>query len=381
MKLGPLFANILVVDADVAFVRKVRLVLQSAGYAVRSAASGEAALETIAARPPDLILLKAHLPTISGYETARQVKANEAWPFIPILMLDQAGPENISAALNAGADEFLGLPLENAELLMRTRAALRLKVITDELAGLNEVLEKKVVERTLQLEQAHSKLRHAEKLSSLGRLAASLAHEINNPLSGLLNYVYLLKSDLPQTAEVQEDLHIMETQIHAIAKLVQQLRDFSKPPCKERRPIVLNQVIQQVLSLTGKELQKRHIRVQRSLAEDLPVVMASPEQMGEIFMNLIINAQDAMSGGGSLTLSTCADDCFVKARVVDTGAGIPADLLERIFEPFFTTKGERGTGLGLSICYSIAQDHGGQLSVESRVGEGTAFTLQIPVYS
>lgn len=379
MKGGSLFADILVVSGAPGFIRAVRRVLQAAGYVVRGVGSGEAALEEIRSRPPDLVLLDAQLPGMDGYEAVRRLKAETARSFVPVIMAVARAPQpDIAASLNAGADEVIGQPLDNAELLTRVRAMLRLKATTDELAELNATLEQKVIERTRQLEQAHAQLRHAEKLSSLGRLAASVAHEINNPLTGMLNYTYLIKAELPPDSAVQEDMAMIERQISVIAKLVQQLRDFSKPPRRERRLVALGEVLEDVLALTGKELLKRHIQVVRELDPDLPPVLASAEQMSEIFMNLILNAQDAMPEGGRLILRTSTRDGWVQAEVTDTGCGMAPEVIEHMFEPFFTTKGERGTGLGLAICHSIIHDHGGEIGVSSQVGQGTTFTVRLP---
>lgn len=376
-KLGSLFAEILIIDADAAFARSLRLVLQAAGYVVRYATSGEAALDLISAAPPDLILLATQLPGLSGYDVARRIKT-EAEIFIPIIMMGKAAEET-ALSLNAGADEFVRKPLENAEVLMRIRAMLRLKQTTDELAGLNATLEQKVIARTRQLEEAHAQLRHAEKLASLGRLAASLAHEINNPLTGILNYAYLIKAELPPDSAVQEDMAMIERQINAIAQIVQRLRDFSKPPRKERHMVNLNAVVEEVLALTRKDLEKNRIRIVRDLDPALPPVLASPEQIGEVLLNLVINARDAMEQGGTLTVRTRPADNQVHLEVADTGDGIPPEVMERIFEPFFTTKGERGTGLGLSICYSIIQDHHGTISIDSQPGQGATFTIKLPL--
>jgi signal transduction histidine kinase len=378
MKLGPLFSDILIADSDPAFVRKTRVVLQSAGYSVRSPQDGAAALAAIKVRPPDLCLVSQELPDSAGCDLVRRIKGESGLPFIPVIvLLKQSTPEYIGRALNAGADEFLSQPFENAELLARVRAMLRLKSTTDQLAELNATLEQKVAERTRQLQQARAQVFHAEKLASLGRLAASIAHEINNPLAGIRNYLYLIKTDLPSDAPVQADLALVERQIEVIAKLVQHLRDFSKPPRKERCLVDLNAVLNDVLTLSSKELQRMHIQVVRNLDPALPAVFVSGEQMSEVFMNLVLNARDAMPDGGMLNVTSTYDAERVQIKISDTGQGIAPEVLERMFEPFFTTKGEHGTGLGLSICYTIVQDHGGQLNVASQPGQGTIFTMEL----
>lgn len=377
MELAGLFSDILIADGAADFVRSIRPVLQSAGYTVRSASDGEALLDAVQMACPDVLLLSATLPNMGGCEVARLLKGDEAQSFIPIIMMASEEQIDITAALNAGADEFISKPVDNAELLIRIRAMLRLKHITKNLAELNATLEQKVEERTRELEKAHAKLRHNEKLSALGRLSASVAHEINNPLGAILTHLYLLKEDLSKDSSLRDPLNVIERQVDTIADLVDQLRTFSKPPRKNHRPVDLNNVVESVLTLTSKNLQKKHIEVRVDLGKD-PLVLASADQMEEVFMNLLLNAQDAMPEGGTLKIRTATDNGRVLAYVTDTGKGIEPQIQDRIFEPFFTTKGEKGTGLGLAISHSIIEEHNGEISVDSEVGQGTTFTLQLP---
>jgi two-component system NtrC family sensor kinase len=316
---------------------------------------------------------------MTGYEVARQLKSDQSSSFIPVIMTAPAEGADVAAALNAGADEFIGKPVDNAELLIRIRAMLRMKDITDDLTELNATLDQKVEERTRQLEEAHAKLRHNEKLSALGRLSASVAHEVNNPLGAIMAHIYLLKQDLPdKTSSLWESLDVIEHEVDVIADLVDQLRSFSKPPRKERRPVNLNEVVENVMTLAGKELQKQHIDVTLDLQGPLSLVEASEDQLEEVFMNLVLNARDAMPEGGELMICTQEDDSCVQAQVIDTGQGIDPEIEDRIFEPFFTTKGEKGTGLGLAISHSIVDEHNGEIEVESEVGRGTTFNLRLP---
>jgi two-component system, NtrC family, sensor kinase len=381
LKFGALFADILILDDDQTFIRSARRVLQAAGYTVRCIDPGKGALEAIESRPPDLILMEIEQPNeLNGRQLARRIKAHVDLPFIPIIVTThEPTQDQIAAALNAGADEFIAKPVHNAELLTRVRAMLRLKASTDQLADLNATLEQKVVERTALLEQAQARLRHAEKLSALGRLSASIAHEINNPLSAILLHIYVMEKAKLTDPTLQESLGIIEGQIETIARLVEELRNFSKPPRKERAPVNLNDTLENVLALTGKELQKHKITIVREFDAPLPPVSAAPDQMEEVFMNLIVNARDAMEEGGALTIQAGTDGDWVQIQVSDTGPGIPPEIADRIFEPFFTTKGEKGTGLGLSICHSIIQEHGGDIRVESQRDEGATFTIRLPI--
>ncbi|MGB9722723.1 MAG: sensor histidine kinase [Chloroflexia bacterium] len=373
-------AEIAIVGHAAEFIRRAATVLQAAGY-VAYTADEDRLLHTIATRSPDLILLA---PTQAGdiRQTVRRLKGASS-TLVPIIVVAPA--EDLAAAtaaLDAGADEFIPHTAGNAELLIRVRAMLRLKRAYDALAELNTTLEQKVQERTQELERAHASLRQAEKLSSLGRLSATVAHEINNPLTGILGLLDLIRGECPEDCttnpHLHQDLKKIDRQIEAIAHLVRQLRDFSKPPRRERRPVVLNQVVQDVLSLVGKELRKRRIEVVPELEPELPAVCASPEQMGEILLNLVLNAQDAMPEGGQLHIRTQVRDGQVYLQVADTGIGMPPEVLEHVFEPFFTTKGEQGTGLGLAICYSIVREHGGEIRAESQVGRGSTFIVLLP---
>lgn len=381
MEVGCLFADIFIVDSDPDLVRSMRVLLQSSGYTVRSAGSGEEARAIVENNPPDLILLSSSLSDASGHDIARQLKTNADLPFIPIIVMDHPDGADATAALNAGADEFISKPIDNTELLTRVRAMLRLKLTTDELADLNATLEQKVEQRTRDLEEAHAKLRHNEKLSALGRLAASIAHEINNPLGSILTHLYLVREMNSLDSVVRQDLSVIERQVDRITSLVDQLRNFSKPPREKRRPIVLTEVIEDVLTLTGKDLEKKKIHIVSELDDDLPPVLASPDQMEEVFMNLILNSRDAMPDGGTLKFCSkvLSDEGCVEVQVSDTGLGIPSDVKGRIFEPFFTTKGDEGTGLGLAISHRIIEDHGGDIQMESQIGQGTKFTLQLPM--
>lgn len=375
-----LFADILIASAEADFARQLRVVLQNAGYTVRLTYSCEALLRALELKLPDLLLLDAALPDVEGATLVRHIKAQNGQIFLPIILLSEnAGEANFAAAINAGADEVLNKPISNVELLVRVRSMLRLKASTDELRALNATLEAKVLARTQALEVAHAALRHTEKLSALGRLAASVAHEINNPLAGILTYIYLMKHEIPAELRLSSDLDLIERQVNAIAGLVRQLQYFSKPPQHARKLVDVAQIWTDVLALVRKDLEQRKIGVVLDVSPNLPPVLASADQLGEVFMNLTLNARDAMPEGGQLTIRIAPEGTRLAIRVSDTGVGIPPEVQERLFEPFFTTKGEQGTGLGLAICYRIIEEHAGEIHVESALGVGTTFIIHLPL--
>lgn len=232
-----------------------------------------------------------------------------------------------------------------------------------------------------QLEDTYRQLLHSEKLASLGKLAAGVAHELNNPLGGILMYANIL---LEQTKEgpMAQDLKVIVEQAMRCKEIVRGLLDFARRRAEDRTKVSLNDVIEKCIALMSKQAMFLNVNLEKELSPDLPSVSADPDQLSQVFTNLIVNAVDAMEGKGTLRIRTWAEGSppHVHAEVTDTGSGIPEDHLQRIFDPFFTTKEVgKGTGLGLSIAYGIVRRQGGDIQVRSRVGEGTTFQLRFPL--
>jgi len=234
------------------------------------------------------------------------------------------------------------------------------------------------------LQEAQAQLVRSEKMSALGRLVASIAHEINNPLQSIQTFVTLALEDLkdPRRQEsIERYLGIVESEIERIATIVQRMRDFYRPARAGRHPTDLHAVLESVLALAGKRLQHGNVTVEREWAGELPAVQANPDHLKQVFLNLTLNAIDAMPAGGTLrvrtTLDQKQDPDAVRIEFSDTGEGMAPEALSRLFEPFFTTK-EHGSGLGLSISYGIIEAHNGQIVVASEEGEGTTFTILLP---
>ncbi len=219
----------------------------------------------------------------------------------------------------------------------------------------------------------------AEKLASIGKLAAGVAHEINNPLGGILNCLYNLGKGSISPERAKEYLASMEDGLRRVQKIVRQLLDFSQQYNPELAPTEVNAVIERVLTLTSYAFEGTQVRLRRELGSELPSLMADRHMLEQVLMNLILNAVQAIRGEGVVTVRSGHDGPWCTIEVEDTGCGIPPDVLPKIFDPFFTTKGQgEGTGLGLSVSLGIVERHGGEIAVKSQVGRGTTFTVRLP---
>lgn len=249
----------------------------------------------------------------------------------------------------------------------------------DEVSHLAQELAELVDERTQELKEIQGQLIQAEKLAALGELAAGIAHEINNPVHVLLSYLEYMVARAEPGDTILELLEPMGNALDNVANLAQQLRDFSRPASGQWEPLDVNEAIGQVLRLASKELLKCQISIQESLPAYLPQVRGDVRQLEQVFLNLLLNARDAMPSGGELFIETRADTDTIYATFRDTGMGISEEDLPHIFEPYFTTKEDRGTGLGLAICQRVLMQHGGKITVQSNLGQGTSFTVHLPV--
>ena len=243
--------------------------------------------------------------------------------------------------------------------------------------------EREIIRR---LKETREQLVHAEKLASLGQLSASIAHEINNPLAGILTYTKLLakkiSGDTLEKGAALDHLAKMESEVSRCSRIIRNLLDFSRQSEPTLRLVDVNQVIEQVLAMVGHQAQLEKVDVVRELSPSLPKVMADSDKLQQVFTNLTLNAIQAMSGGGKLTLRTSVENSQVRIDVQDTGCGISKENLSRLFTPFFTTKEKgSGVGLGLAVVRGIIERHKGEIKVQSEVGKGTTFSVYLGVHA
>ncbi len=252
-----------------------------------------------------------------------------------------------------------------------------------------DYLMRMVEERTQQLKASHERLLHQDKMASLGKLSSSVVHEINNPVAGILNLVMLsqriLKEDEIKASELElfrQYLGLMETETRRIGRIVSNLLTFARQSKVEFLRFDLNELIEQTLLLNSNLLKLNKIRVIEELEHNLPLINGSEDQVKQVIMNLISNAVESMNGvpRKCLTIKTFTKEKgkTVGIEVIDTGTGIPQEMMSKIFEPFYTTKRKgKGVGLGLSVVYGIIREHGGQIYVDSAQGKGTSFSITL----
>jgi two-component system NtrC family sensor kinase len=261
-----------------------------------------------------------------------------------------------------------------------------------ELEDWGRTLEEKVEEAMRELHIAQAETVRSEKLASVGLLTAGIAHELNNPLTGVLTFSHLVRKQMPEGSPEAEDLDLVIHETKRCATIIRRLLDFAREKTPEKNFSDLNQLIEDTAHLIEQPAHVDNIEIIMELDENLPAVWIDEDLIKQVIMNVLVNAQHAIEGEGSITIRTRVDDEYKKSEpggevvpmveisVIDTGCGIAEGNLQLIFDPFFTTKGVgKGTGLGLSVSHGTVAAHGGEIEVESTLGVGTVFRIYLPI--
>jgi two-component system NtrC family sensor kinase len=300
---------------------------------------------------------------------------------IAVPLITQGTTEGVIEAVNKTSGAFSARDVETLEVMASSAAV----------AIANARLYQAEREQFRRLQQSQTQLIQVEKMAALGRLVSSIAHEINNPLQAVQGCLTLaieeVDSDL-RRAVLTRYMGMAVAEIERIAAIVRRVRDFYRPASSEMLPTDLHEVLDSLLELMGKQLKNSGIQVERAWAAGLPQVNANPSYLKQVFLNLVLNAVDAMAErGGTLRVCTALGELTtrqhphgrpaVRIQVADTGKGISPEVMQHLFEPFVTDKKE-GTGLGLSISYGLIEAHGGQISAKSEPGHGATFTIWLP---
>ncbi|HEY9862665.1 MAG TPA: response regulator [Candidatus Obscuribacterales bacterium] len=411
---------ILIVDDNPTNLAVLSQTLKSAGFAVRVAEDGESALELVKRKQPALILLDIQMPGIDGFETCEKLKADPKTKEIPIIFLTAlTNTENKVKGLSLGAVDYIAKPFEKEEVLARVRVHLELKHLT-------ETLEQRVAERTAILEKTQVQLVQQEKLSSLGQLVTGIAHEMNNPISCIVNNIppaqeYVMDinhifnlcqtyyDQLPkplQDAIISTDLDFILTDLNdlfnsmklstdRIKDISSSLRNFARSDASTKVFFDIHDGIDSTLLILSHRFkplgEKMAIQLLKEYG-DLPPIYCYPGQLNQVFMNLLANAIDALEEASNQGLfnpriplikiqTTQPEPQSVLIKISDNGIGMTPEISQRIFEPLFTTKPlGQGTGLGLLIVNQIIEKHQGKLNLHSTPGEGTKLEILLPLH-
>ncbi len=260
-----------------------------------------------------------------------------------------------------------------------------LKIARERLENWAKELEEEVKKKTEEIRRGQEQMIHTEKLASLGRMAAGVAHELNSPLTGIVTFAHLMLQRIPPENKMdREDLEVIIEQAERCSKIIKGLLGFSRALPAEKSDIRINDTIRHVIDMVKNQAKFHNIKIITDLSPDLPPIKGDASQLQQVYMNLLINTADAMNDRGEIRIATRLvkedGNDFIEIEFTDNGPGIPEEYMSRLFEPFFTTKPVgKGTGLGLSVSHGIVRKHGGHIIVKSKVGQGTTFLIRLPV--
>jgi signal transduction histidine kinase len=444
--------KVLIAEDSITQAMQLQNILEKNGYDATVVSNGSEALRSISKSKPMIVISDILMPEMDGYELCRQIKSNESYGDISVILLTSLSqPQAVIWALQCGADKFLTKPYNENHLISTiqhlnenlkgqdppqkgitisyrdetyfitsTRSQiinlllstyetavtknLELSEAQDELKRLNqgleeivdqrtatlcvEVNERKATEAALQatneeIKTISQQLWQAEKLATMGELASSIAHELNNPLATIsLRVESLIAQSTGDNPRLRE-LEIIGKEIERMSNLVSNLLQFSRRSQPQISTVNVSDEIEKTLELIHYHLRKHNITVAREFKPEGPLIHADRQQMRQLFLNLFTNASDAMPEGGTLMIRVTKhpEEKQICIEIADTGVGIPPEILPKVLEPFYTTKPEgKGTGLGLAICRRIAQAHNGTLNITSEggPGNGTRVCITLP---
>ncbi|SEA34726.1 His Kinase A (phospho-acceptor) domain-containing protein [Desulfuromusa kysingii] len=403
--------KILIVDDEEMIREMQKRYLEDYGYQCFLAGSYDEALILIGQQSIDLALLDINMPGQSGIELLKETK--KRFPDIVIIMLTAVDDFNLAEqCLDLGADDYIIKPFSLSRVLVSVKNALEKQRLFLAQHSYQEDLESQLAKKVEKLKASQAMLIQQEKLAAIGQLAAGVAHEINNPvgyisgnlssankyLSKLIGYFQQLDEihkQLPENLKLQikankkkfkvdlvmEDLADLFAEslegTDRIKTIVHGLKSFSRTDSEEPESVDINECIQDALTIVQNEI-KYNIKLEQNLGK-LPSIIGYHQQLAQVFMNLLVNASHAIEQEGVIKIKSYLSDEIIIVTVTDNGCGIPEENLKKIFDPFYTTKEPgKGTGLGMSITSEIIQKHGGELAVQSTVGQGTEFTISLP---
>ena len=359
--------------------------LKRGGYEALTASDFESAMAALDGSEIDAAVIDIVLPGRSGVELLRELSGRDT--YVPVVMITgEPNPALIPEIVREGAYDFIAKPLVKEALVKAVSRAVEKKRLVDEKRRLEREikrhaaeLEARVAERTAELVKAHERLAHQEKIAALGRAAAQVAHEVKNPLAGMLLYAMHLRSKA-EGKLAEGELALVDKIVGTINHLtdtVEQVLDFARPIRIAPRPADVNRVVADVLQLVEPQMSSHRIERRVELGERGCCAVLDEASVRSALMNLVLNAIQAMPDGGTLSVKTSASDAALLVEVADTGCGMTEEQLANVFEPFYTTRSQ-GLGLGMPYARKVIEQHGGAVSVRSRPGAGTTIRVELP---
>ena len=386
--------NILIIEDEKRLLTNLQLLLADEGYHITTAENGKTGMHYLMQMPFDLVITDIVMEEMNGFEIMESIAAH-GFDTLVIVITGYTSTDSAIEALRKGAYDYISKPFDIDMMKISIRRALEKARLQRELKAHMQALEQRVADRTKalaesnhrlhqsieELKAAQERLIQSEKLSALGELISGIAHELNNPLTGVLGYAELVNRRQDCSPDVRSMLEKIRRDALRCGQIVKKLLSFARKQTLEKRYVDINAICLQTLELLAYQLRVNNVTTIKQLDTTLPKTMADEVQLQQVLLNMFTNACQAMEesyGENQLLVMTTHDSQKIYITISDTGSGIASENLSRIFDPFYTTK-EKGTGLGLSLSYGIIKEHGGETTVSSAFGQGTTFTIELPI--
>jgi len=401
--------SVLIVDDDKELVQRLKKFLEKEGYLVFTTYDGNKGLEIITSNKIDVILADIKMPGMDGIQLLE--KAKRFYQDIEAIMITGHGDEEYAVkSLRKGAINYLRKPIDLEELLIAIEKAIEkiilyrnqlyrsreLKINSEIISKMNEELGRRVEERTRELSQTQAQLFQTSKLATLGEMSAGLAHELNQPLTGIslavTNIRKLTERGLLTEEEIKDTIGDIDTNVRRMSNIITHIRTFARQDTLKFHQIQVNKSVENALKLLSEQLRLHGIEVIKELSPDLPQIIGESYQIEQVMINLITNARDALDEkekweperlkdwSKKLKIRTSLKGDWVCIDILDNGVGMSGETRQKMFDPFYTTKEVgKATGLGMSISYGIIQNHKGKIDAKSEEGKGTRVSVKLPL--
>jgi signal transduction histidine kinase len=382
-------AKLLLIDDEKPILEMLEMSLASEGYEVMTAESGDEGMKIFLEQKPNLVITDVRMPGMDGIEVLKRIKGIDSETEV-IVVTGHGDIDSAIAALQLGASDFIAKPVRDEVLILALARAEEKIAISQQLKDYTDNLEEQVEEYTVELRQAQEELITNERLAAVGETVAGLAHYIKNILTGLRGGVYMVDKGMAndRAEMLREGWAMVKGNVENVSALALNLLDYSKERMPERTVCSPNEIVSEVVELFKDRAEQSNVKLETALDPDVKVAYLDPTGMHRVLVNLVSNAIDACiydtdtSKSWKVTVRTEIDTDTdstgaIFLKVTDNGCGMTEEVKQKVFSRFFSTKAGRGTGLGLLITQKIVREHGEEISVESKAGQGTTFSIRL----